>query len=287
MTLSSPSKTNTSIPTQPSDTPSLVADRSEATDVDLPPLPAWVSDDGVKLQIETLPVPATTASVQKENVYESTIEQPSIPLDSDKPNREARRWSPAIVAIPTASPNINIEPMDIPLESPRPAMPSEAVAEEKSEVTAMDVELTYRDAHVVKLPGIVRKVDIEDESVCRAMSSDPSGIMLLGVGCGKTNVKVWMSTSAEAAPSVRVIRVAVNEAWSAASLQRGTTLAEATQLIIELFPTSRIAIRSNENGSLTIFGRTDNDEQAKQIASLVRKMFLVPIEDRIAVVSTP
>jgi Flp pilus assembly secretin CpaC len=147
----------------------------------------------------------------------------------------------------------------------------------------MNVEMVFRDVHNMKIDGVIENIAVDDESICKALISDTNGIILLGVGRGKTQIKLWLTSSGQSTPTLQFIDVAVNEPWAASSQQHTTTFSEAAQSIAELFPTAKIALRSNENGSLTIYGRSDSEEQAKQIASLVRKMFLVPVQDRIAV----
>jgi Flp pilus assembly secretin CpaC len=140
----------------------------------------------------------------------------------------------------------------------------------------------YRDVQSVKTPGSIERVVVDDETVCKAMVSDTNGLILLGLGQGKTQVKVWLAEDNQAGTRLQQIEVTVREPWEVRASQSVASYADATQSLAELFPTARIAIRSNENGSLTIFGKAESDEQAKQIASLVRKMFLVPVQDRIA-----
>ncbi len=91
--------------------------------------------------------------------------------------------------------------------------------------------------------------------------------------------------SSTTAARTDTFEVTVREAWENKVPQKEATFADASQTIAEMFPNAKILIRSNTNGSITLLGRTDTEDQAKQIASLVRKMFLVPVEDRIAVVA--
>jgi hypothetical protein len=63
-------------------------------------------------------------------------------------------------------------------------------------------------------------------------------------------------------------------------------LDEAQASLLELFPDSALTLRSHTNGSLSVLGKAQSNDQAKQIIQLVRKMFLVPVIDRIAV-TTP
>ena len=216
--------------------------------------------------------------------------QPNTALVIDQPVREAVREAtplePTVVAIPVST---QIPPSDWKNESSTRTKSNLAgvrVDESPAERTNTNVELVYRDVQSLQLVGVIEKVLVDDETVCKAMISESKEIMLLGVGQGKTRVKVVMASKDSSVPNIHFINATVREAWSTTSPQQVSTFAKATQSISELFPTARIAIRTNENGSLTLFGRTDSEEQAKQIASLVRKMFLVPIQDRIAVATT-
>jgi len=199
-----------------------------------------------------------------------------------QPIREATRLEPTVVAIPVSKKSLSNERFDNDSSETRSQNANDREDSLNNLTVNTNVELLYRDVQNIKISGAVERVIVDDESVCKAMVSDSNGIMLLGIGQGKTLVKVWLATSDATGPRLQKIDVTVREAWEARASQHVSTFAEATQSIAELFPTARIALRSNENGSLTIFGRADSDEQAKQIASLVRKMFLVPVQDRIA-----
>ncbi len=199
--------------------------------------------------------------------------------------REAARLEPKVVAIPASTKSGDWDRSVVSgLKSTAPPL-SQTEQETHSNPTDKIVEMAYRDAQNVKLPGSIERVVVSDESICKAMVSDANGIVLLGIGQGKTQIKVWLTSDNHSESRLQQIYVTVREAWEAKAPQAITSYEEATQSLSELFPTAKIAIRSTENGSLTIFGRADSDEQAKQIASLVRKMFLVPVQDRIATVN--
>ena len=148
------------------------------------------------------------------------------------------------------------------------------------------IEVVHRDVRCIKVAGAVEKIEVEDESICKGMVSDSKGITLIGVNRGVTRVKVWMTSESHLSKSPQIFEVSVREAWTTSSHKSGMTINDATKSIAELFPTTRIAIKAHENGTLIVFGKTDTNDEAKKIVSMVRKMFLVPVQDRIAI-ATP
>ncbi len=79
----------------------------------------------------------------------------------------------------------------------------------------------------------------------------------------------------------------VRDAWSneAGEARNVNAISEAEQSLAEMFPNAEILLKSNASGGLAIIGKVGSKEEAKQIVQLVRKMFLVPVLDRIAVAS--
>ncbi|MDZ4853133.1 MAG: pilus assembly protein N-terminal domain-containing protein [Pirellulaceae bacterium] len=210
-------------------------------------------------------------------------------------DRESTRFSPKVVAIAVSTTsdasryrnNVEVENHKVVEKVIEPEsqtqnadLPSTGRASDEG---PMAVHVTYRNTRNVNMDGSIEKIAIEDESICKAMVYESDGIMLLGIGCGTTRLRVWMTSEANRRNPPRLIDITVSEAWSAPTVKRATSIEEAIKSIAELYPTSRIAIKPTDNGSITVFGITRSEEQAKQIASLVRKLFLVPVQDRIAV----
>lgn len=209
------------------------------------------------------------------------------PIAQQKQVREASRAEPKFVALPASVIQYQNEPGNIEESQVEDGKQQKDTAgfPKPGQLNTV-VEFARRSVHKLDLTGSVERVSVDDDSICKALISETNEIMLLGVGQGSTKLKVWLVSGATVNQPPKVIDIIVHESWTTATHASSISLSEATKTIADLFPSSKIAIKPLENGSLTVFGTVNSNEQAKQVAALVRKMFLVPVQDRIAV-STP
>jgi Pilus formation protein N terminal region len=246
---------------------------------EIPSLPQQTEiANSIAATVPKLPTPAKPRELIATETSSTLNDAPAIPSSP----AALSTLPPTVVAIPVSARSIETDRSVASGLGTPPNAPSQSDQDQSVDVPSSSVQLTYRDVQNITIPGVIERVAVDDESICKAMLADSNGLLLLGVGHGKTTVKVWVADKNSSGQRLQQIDVSVREAWETRASQNVASFTEATQSIAELFPTARIALRSNDNGSLTIFGRADSDEQAKQIASLVRKMFLVPVQDRIA-----
>jgi Pilus formation protein N terminal region len=149
------------------------------------------------------------------------------------------------------------------------------------------VEVHYQNSQTIEIGRSVTRIDIEDESVCRALATKGTSIILMGLNKGQTIITVWSTSGYEETATSESYRINVCDAWAIDSVENHTlnSIASVQESLSQLFPSAEILLKSNSNGSLTIYGKAPSDEQARKIAQLVRKMFLVPVADRVAVIS--
>jgi Flp pilus assembly secretin CpaC len=145
----------------------------------------------------------------------------------------------------------------------------------------------HRDAQVLEISFPVARIEVDDETICKVLATESTNLLVLGIAKGTTILTVWPQSGSLDLPPQRY-RVSVRDAWSedAADMRNRNLLDEAQASLLELFPDSALTLRSHTNGSLSVLGKAQSNDQAKQIIQLVRKMFLVPVIDRIAV-TTP
>jgi Pilus formation protein N terminal region len=149
------------------------------------------------------------------------------------------------------------------------------------------IEVLYRSVQTIDVGRPIARIDIQDDSVCKALTTEGTNVILIGLAHGQTTVNIWPATVAGEEVTPESYKVSVANAWKSETQDNRSpsSVEDVQQTLSEIFPSANIIIKSASNGSLIIFGKAESNEQAKTIAQLVRKTFLVPVVDRIAVTS--
>ncbi|MCY2975187.1 MAG: pilus assembly protein N-terminal domain-containing protein [Planctomycetota bacterium] len=142
--------------------------------------------------------------------------------------------------------------------------------------------VALKNVQIIRLPGKVSQVEIEDDTVCRVISTEPDTLTIIGASIGESKIKVWSTNPMTKADETQDFKISVRETWGQAA-KNTVSIDDVNQSIAALFPGSSIVIKSNSDGSISVQGSAPSNESAKQILMLVRKMFLVPVQDRIAI----
>ena len=140
------------------------------------------------------------------------------------------------------------------------------------------VELECLTAASMDLPGKLTALAVQDESVCKVLHNARS-VSIVGNQVGTTLIQVWTS---ELGDRPQVIRVNVAHQRGKVPATRNE-VKDIKQVIAQSFPRADVNIISNEDGSIEVRGTTDSEESAKRILDLVRKLYLVPVKDKLAV----
>jgi Flp pilus assembly secretin CpaC len=146
------------------------------------------------------------------------------------------------------------------------------------------VAVALRNVQTIRLPGKVLQVEIEDDTICRVISTEPNTLTIIGATVGDSKVTVWSTNPTTRASDSQDFRISVRETWGQAA-KNSVSIDDVNQSIAGLFPGSEIVIKPNSDGSISVQGTATSNESAKQILMLVRKMFLVPVQDRISIAS--
>jgi len=148
--------------------------------------------------------------------------------------------------------------------------------------TTSAVNVALKTVQSIRLPGKVSRVLIEDDTVCRVISTEPNTLTIIGASIGDSKITVWSTNSITKADETQIFKISVRETWGQAA-KNTVSIDDVNQSIAALFPGSTIVIKPNSDGSISVQGNATSNESAKQILMLVRKMFLVPVQDRIAI----
>ncbi len=144
-------------------------------------------------------------------------------------------------------------------------------------VTAV-IELESLSATNIDLTGRLFGLAVQDESVCKVIQNDRT-VSLIGNQVGTTLVQIW-STDLGDKPQVIRVNVTQKKGW----VQTGREdVKDIKQVVAQNFPRAEVNIVSLNDGGIEVRGTTDSEESAKRILELVRKVYLVPVKDKVAV----
>ena len=140
------------------------------------------------------------------------------------------------------------------------------------------VEIECLAATTMNLAGNLVAIAVQDENVCKALHNERT-ISLIGNQPGTTLVQIWTK---EAGKMPQVVRVNVAPPWGRTQTTR-SDVNDIKQVIAKGFPRSNVKILNKEDGTIEVRGTTDSEESARRILELVRKLYLIPVKDRLTV----
>jgi len=209
-----------------------------------------------------------------------------LPLVAEVPPRTPHPYEPSIVPVALASTVMKekVATTDVGREAIvhnfTQGMSSQQLA--LATVNASTVSVAIRNVQVLTLQHNVNQVKIEDENICKVITSDPNNLIVIGAAIGECKLAVWTNDSSSRETEPQIYKVVVRDTWGDAT-KNTVSIEDANKSLATMFPDSTVVIKSGADGALFVQGKASTNESAKRIIMLVRKMFLVPVQDRIAV----
>ena len=148
----------------------------------------------------------------------------------------------------------------------------------KSQSPIAIVELECLTATNMELSGKLNAIAVQDENVCKVMQNERT-LSLVGNQVGTTLVQIW---TADLGDKPQVMRVHVSQPGGKVHATKNE-VNDIKQVIAQGFPRAVVSIVSKEDGMIEVRGTTDSEESAKRILELVRKLYLVPVKDKLMV----
>jgi hypothetical protein len=148
----------------------------------------------------------------------------------------------------------------------------------KSQSPIATVELECLTATNMDLSGKLNAIAVQDENVCKVMQNERT-LSLVGNQVGTTLVQIW---TADLGDKPQVVRVNVSQPGGKVHATKNE-VDDIKQVIAQGFPRAVVSIVSKEDGMIEVRGTTDSEESAKRILELVRKLYLVPVKDKLMV----
>lgn len=139
-------------------------------------------------------------------------------------------------------------------------------------VQTYDVE--SQSTYSFDMPFVVEQVISQNNDVCMAFHNGRTVTIVGGKGGGTMITVVAKSGESQL--------VAVNVASVGRQIARAQTeLDRVKEMILTLYPDARIQIQTLKTGELEIKGIVNSEAEAKKILELVRKVCLVPVNDKL------
>lgn len=196
----------------------------------------------------------------------------------------------SVVGLPLPMVSLAAPPTD--MENAEPTNPNSAAKDQKSAAKpgvnfdsrwskvnpVATIEMESQSATALEIPGNVRAVAVENEDVCRVIHTERT-ISIVGSKQGSSLIQVWTN---ELKDAPQVLRVNVSQPWQTPNAKPGD-LAEVKQALAQAFPRANLKLLKQEDGTLEVRGTTENEETARRVLEMVRKLCLVPVKDRVTV----
>jgi hypothetical protein len=173
----------------------------------------------------------------------------------------------------TTLPNTSLEPAPRILSN----IPMRARVSTSELDRATLVHVDTQSTHEIALDFPIQSVVVDDEKICRAMSSGGC-VCILGLTPGESIIEVRPTDNQRPA---QVLRIKVVSPW-----QRSGGAADLDQLvhaIQPLNPSGDLKVQALEDGSIVVRGKVENKEVAKRIMETIRKLILVPVVDKLEI----
>ncbi|GIW93110.1 MAG: hypothetical protein KatS3mg110_1151 [Pirellulaceae bacterium] len=143
-------------------------------------------------------------------------------------------------------------------------------------LTHRQLDVLVRQASHIRTQQPVARIDVLDRAVCDVIQFSPYELAVVGKQVGVSMVRMWyegQDNSTNYLVSVRAVEpVAVAD----------DQFEQMRQMIREMFPKAHVEIIS-ETDRIVVRGTATSNEEALQIVSLIRKLRLVPVVDRLVV----
>ncbi len=138
------------------------------------------------------------------------------------------------------------------------------------------LDVIMRQASHVRTQNAIHRVEILDRSICDVVQFSPHELAVVGKKPGSSAMRIWYVGQENSTNYLITVRPTDPAGQAADQCE------QIQQMIDEMFPSARVEIVS-ENNSIVVRGIASSNDEALQIVSLIRKLRLVPVIDKIVV----
>ncbi len=239
---------------------------AQSTEFELPNSDSQTNDLGSMLEVESLSFPRMTST----NLIGSSAKSSNNSQHHVAVTDAIQEPIPQQASLSNVSASAKSETID--------SMRRKFDARFSNQSSIATVELECLSATSMDLTSKLCGVAVQDASVCKILHNERS-VSLVGNQVGSTLVQVWTT---ELGDKPQTVRVNVSQPWGNVQATR-SEVKDIKQVIAQNFPRADVSITSLDDGGIEVKGTTDSEESARRILELVRKIYLVPVKDKVTV----
>ena len=245
---------------------------AQATDLELPSFLEQSEEMNRLVDVDTSSVP--------QEISNGT----SVPYAKTGPVPKKNQGKEVVALETVEDPLFEIGPaMGIQVSSPNPERNVDHTrrkfdSQTSSQTANATIELESLSATNIDLTGKLVGIAIQDESICKIIQNERM-ISLVGNQVGTTLVQIW---SVDLGDKPQVIRVNVSHKKGKVPASHDE-VKDIKQVITQNFPKADVNIVGLTDGGIEVRGTTESEDSARRILELVRKVYLVPVKDRLKV----
>lgn len=137
-------------------------------------------------------------------------------------------------------------------------------------------EIEVLGTYSIVMPAEITSVSAKNSGVCNVFHNGTT-LTVVGSAAGKTAVEVHMAGGHRRLLTFKVSSSGTQSASPSKDIER------VMQMVRQHFPTARVDFNQDPSGSITLKGYVQSESDARKILELVRKVCLVPVDDKINV----
>lgn len=161
-------------------------------------------------------------------------------------------------------------------DSPTPAPTSTEGYHAGTLITHRLLELSPRQASHIRTSFEVEKAIAVDQEICDVVQFSGHELAIIGKQPGRTHVRVWFKQQQHSTNYLVTVRSPIPNGADDIQCDK------LRRVIEEMFPGARVEIVQDGN-RLIVNGTASSNDEALQIVSLVRRLRLMPVIDRVVV----
>lgn len=161
-------------------------------------------------------------------------------------------------------------------DSPTPAPTSTEGYHADTLITHRLLELSPRQASHIRTSFEVEKAIAVDQEICDVIQFSGHELAIIGKQPGRTHVRVWFKQQQHSTNYLVTVRSPIPNGADDIQCDK------LRRVIEEMFPGARVEIVQDGN-RLIVNGTASSNDEALQIVSLVRRLRLMPVVDRVIV----
>ncbi|MFN7449566.1 MAG: hypothetical protein ACK5RF_14895 [Pirellula sp.] len=139
-----------------------------------------------------------------------------------------------------------------------------------------DYDIEIMGTYSIDAPFEIARIEAQDPECCSVFNNGRS-ITVVGKNQGHTKVAIISKDQQRRVVGVKVLPTGRQQSTPKSDLE------QVKEMISNLFPDANLTFSNLDSGSIEIRGTTNSEGEARKVLELVRRICLVPVEDKVKV----